>query len=62
MTATTATPVATSLTGTIALVRFGLRRDRIRLTVWVSVLTMLMVYTPNAIQLAFPKKLSAKRE
>ena len=51
-TATTAAP--SSLTGTIALVRFALRRDRIRLAVWISVLTMLMVYAPNAIRLAYP--------
>ncbi|MCV7218029.1 ABC transporter [Mycobacterium crocinum] len=50
-----ATAVApSSLTGTAALVRFALRRDRIRLTVWVSILTLMMVYAPNAIKLAYP--------
>lgn len=50
-----ATAVApSSLTGTTALVRFALRRDRIRLTVWVSILTLMMVYAPNAIKLAYP--------
>lgn len=42
------------LTGMAALIRFALRRDRIRLSVWVSVLTLMMVYTPNAIKLAYP--------
>ncbi len=50
-----ATAVApSSLTGTAALVHFALRRDRIRLTVWVSILTLMMVYAPNAIKLAYP--------
>jgi ABC-2 type transport system permease protein len=54
MIATTTKPASSSLAGTIGLVRFALRRDRIRLAVWVSVLTMLMVYAPNAIKLAYP--------
>ncbi|GAY16158.1 ABC transporter permease [Mycobacterium sp. shizuoka-1] len=49
----TALPV-NSLAGTSALVRFALRRDRVRLTVWVSTLTLMMVYAPNAINLAYP--------
>ncbi|AKK29079.1 ABC transporter permease [Mycobacterium sp. EPa45] len=52
MIATASAP--SSLTGTVALVRFALRRDRIRLTVWVSVLTLMMIYAPNAIKLAYP--------
>ncbi|KAA0107666.1 ABC transporter permease [Mycolicibacterium sp. P1-5] len=49
-----------SLTGTGALVRFALRRDRFRLTVWVSTLTLMMIYAPNAIKLAYPD--SAQRQ
>ncbi|MCV7180276.1 ABC transporter permease [Mycolicibacterium sphagni] len=47
-------PPNSPLTGTAALVRFALRRDRIRLPVWISVLTLMMVYAPNAIKLAYP--------
>jgi ABC-2 type transport system permease protein len=47
-------PAPSALTGTVTLARFALRRDRIRLTVWVSVLTLMMVYAPNAIKLAYP--------
>lgn len=54
MIATTTTPASSSLTGTVTLVRFALRRDRIRLAVWVSALTLMMVYAPNAIRLAYP--------
>jgi ABC-2 type transport system permease protein len=54
MIATTAAPTSSALTGTVALVRFAARRDRIRLTVWISSLTLMMVYAPNAIRLAYP--------
>ena len=54
MIATATAPASSSLTGTVTLVRFALRRDRIRLAVWVSVLTLMMVYAPNAIKLAYP--------
>ncbi|NTY59956.1 ABC transporter permease [Mycolicibacterium sphagni] len=54
MTTTATAPATSSLTGTATLVRFALRRDRIRLAVWVSVLTLMMVYAPNAIKLAYP--------
>lgn len=54
MTTTATAPATSSLTGTAALVRFALRRDRIRLSVWVSALTLMMVYAPNAIKLAYP--------
>ncbi|MCB0945702.1 MAG: ABC transporter, partial [Mycobacterium sp.] len=37
-----------------ALIRFALRRDRTRLLVWISMLTLMMVYAPNAIKLAYP--------
>lgn len=47
-------PAPSALTGTGGLIRFALRRDRIRLTVWVSALTLMMVYAPNAIKLAYP--------
>ncbi|MBB3753135.1 ABC-2 type transport system permease protein [Mycolicibacterium sp. BK634] len=51
---TTIAPASSPLTGTVALVRFALRRDRIRLAVWMSSLTLMMVYAPNAIKLAYP--------
>ncbi|WP_059017286.1 hypothetical protein [Mycobacterium sp. M26] len=49
-----AVPAASPLTGTGALVRFALRRDRVRLSVWISALTLMMVYAPNGIKLAYP--------
>ncbi len=49
-----ARPAVTSFAGVGPLVRFALRRDRIRLTVWVAVLTLTMVYAPNAVRLAYP--------
>ena len=51
------TPRAASpFTGLSALVRFALRRDRTRLAVWISMLTLMMVYAPNAIKLAYPEQ------
>lgn len=50
----TTTPARGSLTGIVALTRFALRRDRTRLAIWISALTLMMVYTPNAIKLAYP--------
>ncbi|KHO22532.1 ABC transporter [Mycolicibacterium setense] len=48
-------PTATlPFTGTAVLLRLALRRDRVRLSVWLAVLTLMMVYAPNAIQLAYP--------
>ena len=47
-------PARSALTGTVGLVRFALRRDRIRLAVWVGSLTLMMVYAPAAIKLAYP--------
>ncbi|BBY31252.1 ABC transporter permease [Mycolicibacterium sediminis] len=41
-------------TGTGALLRLALRRDRVRLSVWILALTSLMAYAPNAIRLAYP--------
>jgi ABC-2 type transport system permease protein len=52
-----ATPLGSPLTGVGTLIRFALRRDRIRLTVWVWVLTLMMVYAPNAIKLAYPDEM-----
>ncbi len=49
-----AAPVASPWTGTAALARLALRRDRVRLPVWIAVLTATMVYTPNALALAYP--------
>ncbi|MCK5756362.1 MAG: ABC transporter, partial [Mycobacterium sp.] len=49
-----AAPSASRWTGTAHLVRLALRRDRVRLTVWISVLTAMMLYTPNALELAYP--------
>lgn len=46
----------TSFTGLAALVRFALRRDRVRLSVWIAVLTLMMVYAPNGIKLAYPEE------
>ncbi|MGV0811664.1 ABC transporter [Mycolicibacterium boenickei] len=41
-------------TGTGTLLRLALRRDRVRLSVWLAVLTLMMVYAPTAIRLAYP--------
>lgn len=43
-------------TGTLSLLRLALRRDRVRLSVWLATLTMVMVYAPNAIRLAYPEE------
>ncbi|OBF26303.1 ABC transporter [Mycobacterium sp. ACS1612] len=43
-------------TGAAGLLRLALRRDRIRLSVWIAVLTLMMVYAPNAIKLAYPEE------
>lgn len=49
-----ASPADTSFAGLGPLIRFALRSDRIRLSVWVAVLTLTMVYAPNAVRLAYP--------
>ena len=36
--------------------RLALRRDRVRLVVWIAVLTLMMVYAPNAVKLAYPEE------
>ena len=46
--------VAAPFTGVGSLVRLALRRDRIRLSVWIAALTLMMVYAPNAVKLAYP--------
>jgi ABC-2 type transport system permease protein len=43
-------------TGVGSLLRLALRRDRVRLSVWIGVLTLMMVYAPNAIKLAYPEE------
>ncbi len=51
-----ATPAASPLTGVGSLIRLALRRDRVRLSVWIAALTLMMVYAPNAIKLAYPEE------
>lgn len=41
-------------TGISTLLKLALRRDRVRLSVWVATLSLMMVYAPNAIRLAYP--------
>lgn len=43
-----------ALTGTTAALRLALRRDRIRLAVWLTLLILMMAYTPGALELAYP--------
>lgn len=43
-------------TGVGSLLGLALRRDRVRLSVWIAVLTLMMVYAPNAIELAYPEE------
>ena len=45
---------ASPWTGTAHLIRLALRRDRVRLSIWVVALTSMMAYAPNAIRLAYP--------
>lgn len=42
--------------GTGLLLRLALRRDRIRLGIWVAALMLLMAYAPTAIKLAYPEE------
>lgn len=46
--------VESSLTGVGTVLRLALRRDRIRLTVWLALLTSMMAYTPGALDIAYP--------
>lgn len=41
-------------TGAASLLRLALRRDRVRLTVWLTLLTAMMAYTPGALEMAYP--------
>jgi ABC-2 type transport system permease protein len=41
-------------TGVPSLLRLALRIDRVRLSVWIALLTLMMAYAPNAIKLAYP--------
>ncbi len=43
-------------TGVGSLLRLALRRDRVRLSIWGASLTLLMLYAPNAIKLAYPEE------
>lgn len=45
-----------SFAGTADLLRLAVRRDRVRLSVWIAVLTLMMVYAPNTIKLAYPEE------
>jgi ABC-2 type transport system permease protein len=63
MTATTAplrrheaAPAGSPWTGVGSLIRLELHRDRVRLSVWIAILTLTMVYAPNAIKLAYPEE------
>ena len=47
-------PAGGAFTGTGALLRLALRRDRLRIGIWVLVLTSTMAYTPGALRLAYP--------
>ena len=51
-----ATRAGSPSTGVPSLLRLALRRDRVRLSVWVGVLTLMMVYAPNAVKLAYPEE------
>src|SRR3954469_8390816 len=49
-----AAPQASRFTGVGSLINLVLRRDRVRLSIWIAALTLMMVYAPNAIKLAYP--------
>ena len=49
-------PPASPFTGVGSLIRLALRRDRVRLGIWIASLTLMMVYAPNAIKLAYPEE------
>lgn len=51
-----ASPSTSQWTGTGHLIRLALRRDRIRLSIWVAALTLMMVYAPAAVRLAYPEE------
>ncbi len=43
-------------TGVGSLIMLALRRDRVRLSVWIAILTLMMVYAPSAIKMAYPEE------
>ena len=47
---------ASPFTGVPSLLRLALRRDRVRLSAWIAILTLMMVYAPNAVKLAYPEE------
>lgn len=49
-------PSKSMWTHTGLLIRLALRRDRIRLSIWIAMLSLLMIYTPNALELAYPEE------
>ena len=49
-------PPASPFTGVGSLIRLALRRDRVRLSIWIASLTLMMVYAPSAIKLAYPEE------
>jgi ABC-2 type transport system permease protein len=51
-----ATPSGSQWTGTLHLLRLALRRDRVRLSVWIAILTVMMVYAPNTVKMAYPEE------
>jgi ABC-2 type transport system permease protein len=51
-----AVAVGSAWTGTLRLIALALRRDRVRLSIWITLLTLLMVYAPSAIRLAYPEE------
>src|SRR6201998_2401875 len=46
------------VTGVGTLLALAVRRDRIRLGVWMSALTFMMVYTPSALKFAYPDEVT----
>ncbi|MBB5166108.1 ABC transporter permease [Mycobacterium sp. AZCC_0083] len=51
-----AAPGGSQWTGTLHLLRLALRRDRVRLSVWIAILTVMMVYAPNTVKMAYPEE------
>ena len=43
-------------TGTGRLLALAVRRDRVRLSIWIAALTVTMVYAPTALELAYPEE------
>ncbi|CAN3130238.1 ABC transporter [Mycobacterium sp. smrl_JER01] len=51
-----AAPAGSPWTGTVSLIRLALRRDRVRLSVWIAALTAMMAYSPRTLELAYPQE------